>query len=333
MPNYRVGWHVSSHLESAEEEAYQHLYKLKRILLGKDAEQLPTVDEIKEVISRPESCRPAAIILEIPNRTLGCKTYTFEELETISQECRKANVKLHCDGARLWEIEPYYHATADKSFAEIGALFDSLYVSFYKGLGGAGGAMLVSNDTELIDQAKTWQRRAGGNVFTLFYQITDDERGFNENIGAFAARRKKMIEIVEGVTKATTHFKTKDDRPFVQFVPQTPTCCQVHTAFQGFASDDLVAARDRVEKKTNVRVFEKLRSKQTVDQRFQKERQSGTVDGPAVDIANGTAPSTDARHYMEWLIMETTEKIETQAFVDGYIALCEELRATTASTV
>ena len=40
------------------------------------------------------------------------------------------------DGARLWESTHYY----DKSEAQIAALFDSVYVSFYKGLGGIGGA-------------------------------------------------------------------------------------------------------------------------------------------------------------------------------------------------
>lgn len=323
VPNYRVGWHVSSHLESAERDAYQHLYKLKRILLGESPEELPTVDEIKEVLSRTESCRPAAILLEVPNRTLGCRTYSFEELEAISQECRNANVKLHCDGARLWEIEPYYQATAGKSIADVCALFDSVYVSFYKGLGGASGAMLLSNDQELIDEAKIWQRRTGGNAFSLFYQVIDCERGFNELYGGLEFRWKKMTEIADGTKKAMEKFRTKDGLPCIQFSPEKPTCCQAHTIFNGSTADELIAARDRVEQKTNVRAFEKLRKKQTIDPRPKEQKDSDT-EGKEV-------PLPDTTHFMEWLLIETTGEIETQVFIDAYVALCEELNAAAGS--
>ncbi|KAF2161701.1 hypothetical protein M409DRAFT_69517 [Zasmidium cellare ATCC 36951] len=320
VPNYRVGWHVSSHLESAERDAYQHLYKLKRILLGESPDEHPTVNEIKEVLSRTESCRPAAILIEVPNRTLGCKTYSFEELQAISQACRQANVKLHCDGARLWEIEPYYQSKAGKSIADICALFDSVYVSFYKGLGGAAGAMLLSNDSDLIEEAKVWQRRTGGNVFTLMYQIIDCERGFNEFYGGFKARWKKMTDIADGVHKATAKYRTKDGLPYVQFNPEEPTCCQAHTVFQGFTADELLAARDRVEQRSNVRPFEKLRKRQTVDLRPKEERER--------DAAGEEIPLPDTTQFMEWLMIETTLQVETQVFVDAYVALCEELAAT-----
>ncbi|KAK4507349.1 hypothetical protein PRZ48_001084 [Zasmidium cellare] len=315
--NYRVGWHVSSHLESAERDAYQHLYKLERTLLGESPDELPTVDEIKEILSRTKTDRPAAILIEIPNRTLGCKTYSFEELETISQACREANVKLHCDGARLWEISPYYQATAGKSIADVCALFDSVYVSFYKGLGGAGGAMLLSNDTELIDETKIWQRRTGGNVFNLMYQVIDCERGFNELYGGLAARWKQMADVADGVHKATAKYKTKDGLPYVQFNPEQPTCCQAHTVYQGFTADELLAARDRVEQKSGVRPFEKLRKRQVVDLRPKEERE--------VDANGEEVPLPDTTQFMEWLIIETTEEIETQVFVDAFVALCEEL--------
>lgn len=322
MSNYRVGWHVSSHLESAERDAYQHLYKLERTLLGKSPEELPTVDEIKDVVSRAESSRPTAILLEVPNRTLGCNTYSFEELEAISQACRNANVRLHCDGARLWEIEPYYQATAGKSIADVCALFDSVYVSLYKALGGASGAMLLSSDSDLIDEARIWQRRTGGNVFSLFYQVIDCERGFNELYGGLEGRWKKMLDVANGVKKATEKFKTKEGLPLVHFFPEEPTCCQVHTVFNGFTADELIAARDRVEQKTNVRAFEKLRKKQIIDLRTKEQKDS--------DANVEVAPLPDTTQFMEWLVIETTEKIDTQVFADAYVALCEELTAAAA---
>ena len=287
------------------------------------------MEEIKDVLILPENERPAVILVELPNRSLGCKTYTYEELGTISSECRKANVKFHCDGARLWDIEPFYQATAGKSFADIGGLFDSIYVSFYKGLGGTAGAILASNSAELISEAKVWQRRAGGNAFTLFYQVLDDERGFNENIGAFARRREKMIDVVDSVTEATKKFKAPSGEPIVSFIPSRATCDQIHTAFEGFTVEQLKSARDKVQEKTNVRVFNGIRPKKTVDEMLKKQRASEAGIEPA--SAEEETP-VYKKHFTEWVIMSMTEKFDTQVFVGGYVNLCQELLAAEKSS-
>lgn len=98
--NRRVAWHVTSHLEEAELRAWKELYGLERRLVGARADVLPSVEEVKGVLSLPEEERPAVLLIELPNRTLGCATYTFGELEEIARAARAANVRLHCDGAR-----------------------------------------------------------------------------------------------------------------------------------------------------------------------------------------------------------------------------------------
>ncbi|KAK0310971.1 hypothetical protein LTR82_014574 [Friedmanniomyces endolithicus] len=305
-----VAWHTSCHLEWAEARSFETLYGLERLLLGSDPETLPTVDEITMVLGHSNYSRPAAISLEIPNRVLGCQTYTFGELEKISSACREAGVALHMDGARLWEIEPYYQATAGKSFADLTALFDSVYVSFYKGVGGATGAMLVTDDESLIDEAKLWQHRAGGRAFTLGYEVIDDERAFNENIGTFSRKRDKMIEVVDAVTAATAGYKSTDGNKIVNFEPDRPTCCQILTDFDGFTEEQLIDARDRVEAKTSVRIFDRLRPKETVD-----------ADEDIQADGNLSGSVNNKRHFKEWMIMSVTEKIETRVFVDAAIDL------------
>ena len=52
----------------------------------------------------------------------------------MSCACRAAGMAPHRDGARLWEVAPRYWSTDGKSIADVAALFDSVYVSFYKGL-------------------------------------------------------------------------------------------------------------------------------------------------------------------------------------------------------
>ncbi|KAK4541716.1 hypothetical protein LTR36_007425 [Oleoguttula mirabilis] len=319
-----AAWHVSSHLEEAEERSFEALYGLERTLLGNDPEALPTVKEIETVLGVAPAERPAVILVELPNRVLGCKTYSFSELQQISSACSEAGVAFHMDGARLWEIEPYYQATAGKSFADLAALFDSVYVSFYKGLGGVTGAMLVHDDKAFIAEAKVWQRRAGGNSFTLGYEIIDCERGYNENIGTFARKREKMITIVDQITEATAQFRTADGGKVVSFVPGKATCCQIHTVFSGFTASELEQARDKVQAKSNVRVFERLRPKESLDEKMKAERGSTQQQTEGEDAE----AHDDRRHFMEWMIMSVTEQHDVSVFVDGYVALCEELLAT-----
>jgi len=328
-----VAWHVSCHLESAEMVSYKELYGLDRVLLGAERDKLATVDEMKLVLQLPEAERPVAVVMELPNRNFGCETYTFSELEDLSAACEKANVKLHLDGARIWEIEPYYQATAGKTFADIGALFDSMYVSFYKGLGGASGAMLISNDNTFIDEAKTWQRRAGGNAYSMTYYTTDCQRGFNENIGTFERKRDKMIEVAEQIVEKTKEFKAQDGKAIVAFRPFPPTCCQTHTIFHGFTSDELTAARDEVQAISNVRILERLRPKVTVDELLAKsggtkKDDAGTYgSAPAKDDTDKPYEEQDRTHFMEWSINTRTAKLRTDVFVDGYVKLCEQLIA------
>ena len=331
-----MAWHVTSHLESAEGAAYKELYGLDHVLLGRNADNLPTVDEIKDALAVPENERPAAVLVEIPNRELGCQTYSYADLETISSACREAGVKFHMDGARIWEIEPYYQETYGKSFADVGQLFDSMYVSFYKGLRGTAGAMLLGPDAAFIDEAKKWQRRAGGNAFQLTYEVLDCERGYNENIGTFDSKWRKMQEVVDGVTAATSKLKNAEGESIVQFWPEKATCCQIRVVFCGFTNDELTTARDNVAEKINVRVFERF-FKRPRQQRKEVVAKTAGAEGSNEDkLVEAEIPKTaavsgdeddDRRYMIEWMIIKATLDVDTKLFVDAYVLLCEELLA------
>ena len=53
------------------------------------------------------------------------------------------------------------------ALAEIAALFDTVYVSFYKGLGGVAGGMLLGEE-DVIAEAREWRHRHGGTLFNLW---------------------------------------------------------------------------------------------------------------------------------------------------------------------
>ncbi len=103
-----------------------------------------------------------AVQLELPLREAGCVLPTWEELTAFSAAAREAGVPLHVDGARLWESQPFLGHT----FPEITALFDSVYVSFYKGLRAMAGAA-VACDEDLATELRAWRQRMGGTLFGM----------------------------------------------------------------------------------------------------------------------------------------------------------------------
>ncbi len=73
---------------------------------------------------------------------------------------------MHLDGARHFEILPHYQ----KSAAEICGLFDSVYISFYKGIGGTSRSYSCRGQ-RVYTQSKVWKRRHGGDLISLYPYI------------------------------------------------------------------------------------------------------------------------------------------------------------------
>ena len=120
-------------------------------------------DDVRRALAPEITTCPDVLVVELPMRMLGGATPSLEDLRKLSALCRARGVKLHMDGARLWEALPAYPALGS-DIAALAALFDSVYVSFYKGIGAMGCAMLTG-DARTIEAARKWQKRRGGDLF------------------------------------------------------------------------------------------------------------------------------------------------------------------------
>ncbi|MFE3107903.1 threonine aldolase family protein [Kitasatospora indigofera] len=146
-----VALHPLSHPERHERRAYATLGGLHSVWPTTEP-RIPTPEEIRGF---DESY--AVLTLELPLREAGFVLPTWDELTaTVSAE----DAPVHFDGARLWEST--FHL--GHSLPEIAALADSVYVSFYKTLGGVSGAALTG-DREFVRTAKAWRHRYGGQLF------------------------------------------------------------------------------------------------------------------------------------------------------------------------
>lgn len=152
-----IAFHPACHLDTHEERAYQRLHGLFAIPVGPRNKPLSAAS--LELVHEPVG----ALLIELPQRDLGGVLPTWSELNAQVKWARDRGAAVHLDGARLWESTPYYK----RSPAEIAALFDSVYVSFYKGLGGISGCC-VAGEKDLVDEVSTWRTRHGGRLFGLW---------------------------------------------------------------------------------------------------------------------------------------------------------------------
>lgn len=156
-----VAFHPLCHLESHEERAYQRLHGLFGVPVGSRYEPMTRADleEVKDPL--------AALLIELPQRDLGGPLPRWNELEAQVNWAREQGAAVHLDGARLWEAAPFYARAHRKSVVDICSLFDTIYVSFYKGLGAIAGCC-VAGEKDVIDELSLWRTRHGGRTFMLW---------------------------------------------------------------------------------------------------------------------------------------------------------------------
>ncbi|MFD4654051.1 threonine aldolase family protein [Kitasatospora sp. NPDC058444] len=152
--NPAVALHPLSHIERHERHAHTQLTGL-RGLWPTTEQRHPTPEEL-HALGEPFG----TLTVELPLRDPGYLLPGWDELTALVAAAREAGARVHFDGARLWNTTVHF----DRRLDEIAALADSVYVSYYKDLGGISGAALAG-DSALVSYARTWRHRYGGQVF------------------------------------------------------------------------------------------------------------------------------------------------------------------------
>ena len=91
--------------------------------------------------------------------TLHGIVYPLEELVRIKAWCMENGMKLHCDGARIWNAV----AESNVPLKQFGELFDSISICLSKSMGAPIGSILVGN-TKFIKKANHLRKQQGGGI-------------------------------------------------------------------------------------------------------------------------------------------------------------------------
>ncbi len=179
--NRRVAMPDLSHLLVHEDDGPRVLQDLRieHLTTGRETPTKAHLDAVPGPL--------AACLVELPLRDAGCVLPTFDELAELAGACRERGIAFHLDGARIWESQEWF----GKPLTEIVGLADTVYTSFYKGLGGLAGAALLGDD-DFLAQARLWRHRMGGTLY----------RSTAEAVAALVGLRDRLPHIGECVTWA-----------------------------------------------------------------------------------------------------------------------------------
>jgi threonine aldolase len=207
-----VAFHPQCHLDVHEERGYAFLHGLHARTVGRRDRVIARadLDEIKEPVG--------ALLLELPQRDLGGQLPAWRDLRAQATWARRNGTALHLDGARLWQCGPFYK----RPLSEIAGLFDTVYVSLYKDLGGLGGCVLAGPE-DVIAEARIWRIRHGGRLATFDPIALSAERGLDELLPRMPSFVRKAREL--GVALARVDG--------VDVVPDPPQVAMLHVAVRG----------------------------------------------------------------------------------------------------
>lgn len=99
------------------------------------------------------------VVIENSNNRGGGSYYTLDEIKPIAKVCNEKGLKLHLDGARLFNVI----VETGENLLEYGKLFDTISICFSKGLGAPVGSCLVGN-AETIAKARKVRKVMGGGM-------------------------------------------------------------------------------------------------------------------------------------------------------------------------
>lgn len=204
-----VAFHPTCHLDRQELGAYERLQQLIGRPVGEE-HRLLTVDDLA-TIAEPVG----ALVVELPQREIGGQQPLWTELVAQVQWARERGAAVHLDGARLWESAAGY----ERPHAEVADLFDTVYVSFYKGLGALPGCC-VAGDLDVMAEAREWRRRMGGTLFGLWPNAAS----------ALSCLARRLPLMPAYLAHARAIAAALSDLPGVRVIPDPPQTSMMHLA-------------------------------------------------------------------------------------------------------
>lgn len=159
--NKRIIVQAESHVYNDSGDSAQELSGLNLIPLAVGKTSF-TLDEVQSAVLRAKNSKVkttiGAVSIESPVRRTDDAMFDFGEMKKISEYAGQNNIKMHLDGARLFNAV----AHSGISVKDYAKLFDTVYISMYKDFNAASGAILAGSKDFCKDLYHTRRMFGGG---------------------------------------------------------------------------------------------------------------------------------------------------------------------------
>lgn len=160
-----------------------------------------TADQVAEAINDPEfyhSALTSLVCVENTTNKGGGACYELEDLQKIKEVCVANNLKLHMDGARIWNA-----LMAKKQNPKaFGQICDTISVCLSKGLGAPIGSLLLGDKTT-IHRALRIRKMFGGGMRQVGYLAAAGLYAIENNIAKLPEDHRRAKELAKVLAKAT----------------------------------------------------------------------------------------------------------------------------------
>lgn len=136
------------------------------------------------------------VVLENTCNRGGGSYYTLDEMRPIGDVCGERGLKLHLDGARIFNAL----VETGESPTEAGTLFDSVSVCLSKGLGAPVGSLLAG-DEEFIRQARRVRKVMGGGMRQAGYLAAAGIYALDHHVERLVEDHRRARQLAEAVSE------------------------------------------------------------------------------------------------------------------------------------
>ncbi len=159
-----------------------------------------SVSDVKDDIRGNFDWEPNTSVLCLENTTNkgGGVCYTKGELKELKVFADENNLKVHLDGARIWnamaatDIEPEF----------FGEIADTISVCFSKGLGAPVGSMLLSSEENIV-KARRYRKMWGGGMRQVGLLAAAADFAFENNYSKLKEDHRRAKELAKTISECS----------------------------------------------------------------------------------------------------------------------------------
>jgi threonine aldolase len=179
-----------------------------------------TAEQVLHCINADDVHKAATSLVSLENTSNrgGGSCYDFAEIVKIREVCNQHNLKLHLDGARLFNAV----IAKQENFIQYGETFDSISICLSKGLGTPIGSLILGNK-DFIKKARRIRKVFGGGMRQAGYLAAAGLYALQNNIKrietdhhhaqmlAVTLSKKKFVDIILPVETNIIIFSVKNE--------------------------------------------------------------------------------------------------------------------------